>query len=1178
MATTVEQTIYKLEIDDSGYIRGIESLSASTKKFAENQAAANDRLRANEAALKTSTDVVEKSRKGLDNYTGTNEKYRKQLEKTFKDAQADQQKLVALVEDSRKKYDQATQAAQEFAETSARATALQGQAGGRIPTPTPATPPIAPEFQRLGDIADTLPAITELPEVLRESRAEFELLRAAVVEAEAALETLDPGTQEFEEYNQAIQLAKKVLAEFDSITKETGGSTLSLRTQIRQGREELTRLEDAGLSASQQFQELEQRVASLTDQYSDQQERIKILASDTKVLDFGKGAITAATSAFQAYTSISILAGDESEELQKKTMQLFAAMQLLQSIEQLSNLTRREGVLSTLALTGAQTAYTAVVGATTGALRAFRIALAATGVGVLIAGVAFLVNRLNALAEATRQAGEAQRQLNEVNQEAIKSSTADISRLKLIRDRLTDLNVPQKERIRLAKEYNKTAEEGNKIDLKQIDNISLVNRAIDSQIKKIGERARAKAAENVITLKQEQVFLAEEAARNRLITSGRVIIPDDRDRDNFFVQQQINKLIEQERDVVQARRELERALRTLSPLIKPGDLVSPDFGKDTKETKEVENVFAQKLRELQARLAEVTAESFESEGTIRKQFAASLENEISALNKLVKDKKLTQGQAAILIDLTTRINDVELNDALADFNKKVTDARKKLNDEIRDLQNKNTEDTLNLLQDEFDRRAALIEFNEQQELENSRIATDERLAALDLDRALIGEQAYQDAKARIISAGELAALNITRRFAVQRQDLAADLFIKSLDSLNNIFAEQLLQLDEITAGKLQDEKRLFDTGVINYDDYQKRITKILADQKAARDKLRLAELNTELAAINKRLETTTDAEEKARLQERQRSVRGQIADINSEQVQDPNTEQVETVQDYVEAIGQLTDSIIAFWQNANQAEAEALDRSIALQEQRVNAAQRIAERGNAQYLKAEEDRLKELQLARENAARRQLAIDAALQASQLLVGITGAISKIATPGIGVAETIAAVATIVATLAAGYGIVKSLQGNQPRLKEGTTYVKRTKEPAGVDTIPAWLNEGEAVIPTHKNKAYHPTIKAVYEGTVPPEQLNKFVTTYTKVKAVPQVNYEKIKESAEVKISQDGRTAAAISEQNKLIMENNDLQRATLRAMKNMSVSATIDKDGVAIMVNEFMNQMMIDKFT
>jgi len=37
-------------------------------------------------------------------------------------------------------------------------------------------------------------------------------------------------------------------------------------------------------------------------------------------------------------------------------------------------------------------------------------------------------------------------------------------------------------------------------------------------------------------------------------------------------------------------------------------------------------------------------------------------------------------------------------------------------------------------------------------------------------------------------------------------------------------------------------------------------------------------------------------------------------------------------------------------------------------------------------------------------------------------------------------------------------------------EGTAYLKRNGAPAGKDTIPAMLNEGEAVVPTAKNAMY------------------------------------------------------------------------------------------------------------
>lgn len=73
---------------------------------------------------------------------------------------------------------------------------------------------------------------------------------------------------------------------------------------------------------------------------------LKLSLSDPYIAVWHRSADSKKKCAFQTYASISILAGDESAELQKKTMQLFAAMQLLQSLEQLSNLTRREGIIA----------------------------------------------------------------------------------------------------------------------------------------------------------------------------------------------------------------------------------------------------------------------------------------------------------------------------------------------------------------------------------------------------------------------------------------------------------------------------------------------------------------------------------------------------------------------------------------------------------------------------------------------------------------------------------------------------------------------------------------------------------------------------------------------------------------------------------------------------------------
>ena len=61
---------------------------------------------------------------------------------------------------------------------------------------------------------------------------------------------------------------------------------------------------------------------------------------------------------------------------------------------------------------------------------------------------------------------------------------------------------------------------------------------------------------------------------------------------------------------------------------------------------------------------------------------------------------------------------------------------------------------------------------------------------------------------------------------------------------------------------------------------------------------------------------------------------------------------------------------------------------------------------------------------------------------------------------------------------------------PKYKKGTLSVGGVD--TGQDTQLAMLRPGEAVIPTETNKAYHPAIKAIYEGRISSKDMNSFVS--------------------------------------------------------------------------------------
>lgn len=85
--------------------------------------------------------------------------------------------------------------------------------------------------------------------------------------------------------------------------------------------------------------------------------------------------------------------------------------------------------------------------------------------------------------------------------------------------------------------------------------------------------------------------------------------------------------------------------------------------------------------------------------------------------------------------------------------------------------------------------------------------------------------------------------------------------------------------------------------------------------------------------------------------------------------------------------------------------------------------------------------------------------------------------------IGLASTVGAIqlATIIAS-------------KPPQFAKGTLSVPGVD--MGRDSVHAILQPGEAVIPTKTNRAYHPTIKAIYEKKISPSEINNFVMTRTK----------------------------------------------------------------------------------
>ncbi len=123
-------------------------------------------------------------------------------------------------------------------------------------------------------------------------------------------------------------------------------------------------------------------------------------------------------------------------------------------------------------------------------------------IGEFVSG---LFGASKAIDELKRQ----QELLNATFEDAAQNASTTVAKLELFKQKLNDLSISEKERTRLAKEYNEIADEGQKINVKEINNLGEINALINSQIELIKRRGLARAAEAQIAKSADKLIETE---------------------------------------------------------------------------------------------------------------------------------------------------------------------------------------------------------------------------------------------------------------------------------------------------------------------------------------------------------------------------------------------------------------------------------------------------------------------------------------------------------------------------------------------------------------------------------------------------------------------------------------------------------------------------------------------
>ena len=203
-----------------------------------------------------------------------------------------------------------------------------------------------------------------------------------------------------------VKGSKEVEKSFDGIEKaieETETASVNLKTELRNVKKQLLEVDPN----SAKFKELRDRAGELTDQISETNNSVKLLATDgiERKLGASIGAVETVAGAFGAVQSSLALFGIESEVVNTSLQKLAATTTLLNSLNAIKNATNKDSALAlflenkgitanTIAKKGAaiaQRLWTLAVGQTTGAMKLLRVALISTGIGALVVGVGLLI-------------------------------------------------------------------------------------------------------------------------------------------------------------------------------------------------------------------------------------------------------------------------------------------------------------------------------------------------------------------------------------------------------------------------------------------------------------------------------------------------------------------------------------------------------------------------------------------------------------------------------------------------------------------------------------------------------------------------------------------------------------------------------------------------------------------
>ena len=193
---------------------------------------------------------------------------------------------------------------------------------------------------------------------------------------------------------------KEIALKVTTDTTQTQRAFANAQQELEETRKALVDLALAGKQGTAEFKQMELRAGQLQDAIGDVNRRVTNLANDTPKLQILGEAATAVAGGFAVAQGAVALFGDENEDVQKAIMKTQGAMSLLNGVQSVANSLNKDSALAMKLNAVATNAYNLAVGASTGALKLFRLALVSTGIGAAVVAVGLLVANFDKVTKA----------------------------------------------------------------------------------------------------------------------------------------------------------------------------------------------------------------------------------------------------------------------------------------------------------------------------------------------------------------------------------------------------------------------------------------------------------------------------------------------------------------------------------------------------------------------------------------------------------------------------------------------------------------------------------------------------------------------------------------------------------------------------------------------------------